>query len=190
MGTVSFTPVSDGTTGDAADVNTPLTTIYNEFNGNIDNNNIKTTAAIDGSKLANSSVSASKLATGASTATVATSETTISTSFAALATAGPAVTVTIGANGLALVILSAQTTNSNTSGYAIMGFAVSGATTTASSDTYSLRDSTPAAGQTNRFSNVFLVTGLTAGSTTFTAQYKALANTATFSGRVISVIPL
>lgn len=140
---------------------------------------------------ANGSVTPSKLATGATSATTAAASTTTNTSFANLADAvSTSVTVTIGTNGLALVIISAQTSNSNTAGYAIMGFAISGASTVAANDTQSIRDSTPAAAQSNRFSNSFLVSGLTAGSTTFTAQYKVLGNTGTFSGRVISVIPL
>src|SRR3990167_1895457 len=48
------------------------------------------------------------LNTGAATNTVATSETTTSTSFTDLATAGPAVTVTVGASGLLLVLWSVR----------------------------------------------------------------------------------
>lgn len=61
MGLINFTPITDGTTADAADVNSPLTTIYNEFNGNISNANIASNAAIAGSKLADDSVTAAKL---------------------------------------------------------------------------------------------------------------------------------
>lgn len=56
MGLISPTQVSDGTTADASDVNNPINTIANEFNGNIDNSNIKTAAAISGSKLADNSI--------------------------------------------------------------------------------------------------------------------------------------
>lgn len=56
MGTISVSLPSDGTTIDAADVNTPFNTIVNEINGNIDNANIKTAAAIAGSKLAADSI--------------------------------------------------------------------------------------------------------------------------------------
>lgn len=52
MGTVSVSLPSDGQTIDAADYNTPITSIVNEMNGNIDNANIKTGAAIATSKLA------------------------------------------------------------------------------------------------------------------------------------------
>lgn len=56
MGSVSPAQVSDGTTIDASDVNNPINTIANEFNGNIDNTNIKAAAAIAGSKLADNSI--------------------------------------------------------------------------------------------------------------------------------------
>lgn len=54
MGTVSISLPADGETIDAADYNTPLTTITNEINGQLDNNNIKAGAAIDPTKLASS----------------------------------------------------------------------------------------------------------------------------------------
>lgn len=56
MGTINVTLPADGETADAADVNTPINTIVNEFNGNIDNANIKSAAAISGSKLADNSI--------------------------------------------------------------------------------------------------------------------------------------
>ena len=40
MGLINYSSIEDGTTIDAADVNTPLTTIYNDYNGNIDSNNL------------------------------------------------------------------------------------------------------------------------------------------------------
>lgn len=51
MGQISLTLPSDGTTIEAADVNNPFNTILNEFNGNIDDNNIKSGANINGTKL-------------------------------------------------------------------------------------------------------------------------------------------
>jgi hypothetical protein len=56
LGTVTVSLPSDGTTADVADYNTPITTIVNEINGNLDNDNIKSAAAIAGSKLADNSV--------------------------------------------------------------------------------------------------------------------------------------
>ena len=46
MGTVSTSLPSDGQTIDASDVNTPINAILSEFNGNIDDNNIKSGANI------------------------------------------------------------------------------------------------------------------------------------------------
>jgi hypothetical protein len=51
MGQVSLTLPADGTTIEAADVNNPFNTLLNEFNGNIDDNNIKTGANINAAKL-------------------------------------------------------------------------------------------------------------------------------------------
>jgi hypothetical protein len=52
MGTITRTNTFvNGTTASATEVNTELDTVYNEFNGNIENANIKADAAIAGSKL-------------------------------------------------------------------------------------------------------------------------------------------
>ena len=56
MGTINLSLPADGSTADVADVNTPFNTIANEINGNLDNANIKTAAAIAGSKLADNSI--------------------------------------------------------------------------------------------------------------------------------------
>lgn len=63
MGTISVSLPSDGTTADVADFNTPINTIVNEINGELDNANIASDAAIDGSKLANASITNAKLST-------------------------------------------------------------------------------------------------------------------------------
>jgi hypothetical protein len=60
MGTISTSLPSDGQTIDASDVNTPINAILSEFNGNIDDNNIKSGANINGSKLLASSIPGSK----------------------------------------------------------------------------------------------------------------------------------
>jgi hypothetical protein len=57
MALINYSQIVDGTTGTASQINTPLTTIYNEFNGNI-------TAA----NLANNAVTTPKIADGAVTA--------------------------------------------------------------------------------------------------------------------------
>lgn len=153
--------------------------------------NVVTTAKIlDGNvttaKIFDGAVTPSKLDLDPATTTVATSQTTTSTSYTDLATAGPAATVTIGANGLALVIITGKLFNSGVND-TFMGYAVSGANTVAATDTTAqVVNSTP--GQRN--STMSLLTGLTPGSTTFTAKYRVAAGTGTFSDRNIIVIPL
>ena len=62
MGTVNLSLPADGETIDAADYNTPITTFVNEFNGEIDNANIASDAAIAGTKLADNSITVSQMA--------------------------------------------------------------------------------------------------------------------------------
>lgn len=126
-------------------------------------------------------------------AVVATAENTGSTSYTDLTTAGPAVTATIGASGAAIVTLTARVDppSSNTIGY--MGFAVSGATTVAASDNQALIREFGSSGGTGyiQASATFYVTGLTAGSNTFTAKYKDTGGgNATFTNRNLIVQPL
>lgn len=124
---------------------------------------------------------------GVATATVATSETTTSTSYADLTTTTDTVTVTIGNSGMALVML--QSLSSNTGGTNTIGFAISGASTVAAGDPFTLIHSGHASGVQTQTGSSFLVTGLTAGSTTFKMKYKVSAGTGTFANRRISVVP-
>lgn len=63
MGVVAIpNTFSNGSIFDAPQVNTNFSTIYNEFNGNIDNANIKSGANIDAAKLLNASVLTAKIA--------------------------------------------------------------------------------------------------------------------------------
>lgn len=141
--------------------------------------------------LTNALVAPSKLATGAATNLVATSETLATNTFTDLATVGPAVTVDIGANGLAIVNLYSQMSNSGAGGFAFMGFAVSGASTVAAADNYAISLEEPIANYRFRVSGIFLVTGLTPGSNTFTAKYRrATSGTSTWLDRRIAVVPL
>jgi hypothetical protein len=61
MGLISPSQSADGQSVVAAKINDPINTIANEFNGNIDNANIKAAAGISGTKLADSTVSTVKL---------------------------------------------------------------------------------------------------------------------------------
>ena len=68
MANISVSLPSDGSTADAADLSSPINTIVNEFNGNIDNSNIKSGAAIATSKLADDAgITTAKIADGAVT---------------------------------------------------------------------------------------------------------------------------
>lgn len=114
---------------------------------------------------------------------VATSQATASTSFTDLGTVGPSVTVKTGTK--ALVTVGCRSTNSLAGGINVMGFAVSGATTVAAADTSAYSNTgTDQVGA----AAVIPVTGLTAGDNTFTAKYRATANTATFFDRFITVV--
>lgn len=61
MANISVSLPSDGETIDAADYNTPINTIVNEINGNLDNSNIDAAAAIAGTKLADSAITTAKI---------------------------------------------------------------------------------------------------------------------------------
>lgn len=121
-------------------------------------------------------------------ATVATSQTTTSTSYTDLSTAGPAVTAVIGASGIAMVIFSATMANNTGSSVSSVSFVASGANTI-SAGTYGLGN-TFAANFSFTSSRAVTLTGLTAGSTTFTLKYEVNGGTGTFASREISVIPL
>lgn len=136
----------------------------------------------------NAIATSSGVSIGAQHAEVTTQETETSTSFDDMTTAGPAVTVCVGANGKALVTLSASMTGGAGGQYAIMGVAVSGASTVAASDQKALY-TTDAAGEVSH-SRTFLLTGLTPGNNTFTAKYRVTGGTGTFSNRGVTVVPV
>ena len=124
---------------------------------------------------------------------VLTSQSTTSTSFTDLTTA-QAVTITTGTR--ALVILSAVITTPTPADTARcrMGFAISGATTVAASTDYNLcfqGNNSNASFDYGGVSNSFIVTGLTAGSNTFTAKFlSSTGSAATFEDRRIAVIDM
>ena len=115
---------------------------------------------------------------------VATDQSTGSASYAALATA-QAVTITTGT--AALVILTATMRLSVTGNIVHMGFAVSGATTTAASDNYSASMTSAVAGVGACITAVYPVV-LNAGSNTFTALFKTTTPTGNFERRAITVL--
>ena len=123
---------------------------------------------------------------------VATSQSTTSTSYVGLTTA-QVVTVTTGTK--ALVSISASFENAaGVNVGARMSFAISGATTVAAADEFSTGIAFLASGGGNvqlKYGATFLVTGLTAGSNVFTAQFKKGAgDTPGFAERTINVVDL
>lgn len=131
-------------------------------------------------------VFASPISGNAVTANVATSETTGSTTYVQLTTTTDAVTVSIGTSGACLLVLTCDIANSGAN-FSAMSYTISGANTFTANDTNALANS----GTTElAMSWSTVLTGLTAGSTTFTAKYRVSAGTGTFKRRFISVIPL
>lgn len=123
-------------------------------------------------------------------AVVAADESTTATAFTDLATVGPQVTVRIGASGRALVTVGALMLNDTAAHACRMSFAVSGATTVAADTTKAVMATSPDANSQYRMSRTSVVTGLAAGSNTFTAKYEGSGGTARFIDRQIIVIPL
>lgn len=118
-------------------------------------------------------------------AIVDTNQTTTSTTYTDLTTPGPAVTLTTGT--AAKVTVTSYVSNSVTGNGALVSFAITGASSVSTSDSYAL-GSSGAAGHYRLGSRVFVVTGLTAGSNTFTSKYRAdTGGTATFVFRNILV---
>lgn len=116
---------------------------------------------------------------------ITASETTSSTSYTDLATAGPEVTLDVPSSGKVLIAIGCQGA-ADTGAVCWMGFALSDTNTVAASTDRRVlfNQSVEAQG------NTFALTGLTAGTTTFTAKYATNAGTATFSRRTLVVVPL
>jgi hypothetical protein len=118
------------------------------------------------------------------TARVDTNQTTTSTSFTDLATAGPAVTLNTGTK--AMVMVSSRLYHSSGGSACAMGFAVSGASTVAAVISSALIENSQ-----SKTSYTTLVTGLTAGSNTFTAKYESQdPGTSNFQYREIFVVDM
>lgn len=160
-------------------------TIVSVANLSISNGVLNSNNSVKTSNYQNASVTADKLATGAATSVVAASEITASATYVALATA-QSTTVTVGANGLLLVGVGAQISNSGANTSAA-SFALSGANTLAAGDQNSVANTGTAAFILGRS---VLLTGLTPGSTTVTMLFKSTSGTATFVNRNIYAIPL
>ena len=122
---------------------------------------------------------------------VTPNESTTSSSYTDLSTPGPAVTLTTGTKALVIVTCFMQQ-NSSSGAYGFMSFAVSGASSVSATDTKAVYNRMVYSSDDGmRASAVTLLTGLTAGSNTFTAKYKASgAGTPSFNNRSIVVIDM
>lgn len=175
----------------------PMTAVYNtvltaaQWNAHVRDNSLLTMPALattagrwfisrnDSTKLQEQTIS---------TAAVATSETTGSTSYTALTTPGPAITATTRTK--ALVFFGCYLEDSLADTAVFMSIAVSGATTIAANDEWCVTLDGAAAANGNRYGMAKLFDNLTAGSNTFTAQYKVSAGTGTFSNRDLVVVAM
>lgn len=119
---------------------------------------------------------------------VATTQTTSSTLWADLGTVGPSVTITTGTT--VIVALSALMWNNTAGSNAQMSVAVSGASSIAANTDNAVIAESPGANDLFQVGYVFPLTGLTAGSNTFTAKYQAgVSGTASFGRRKLVVFP-
>ena len=135
-----------------------------------------------GAAPSSSAANASALTTG--------TQTTTSGTYTGLTTA-TAVTVTTGTK--ALVIITTEMSHATNSEQMWASWAVSGATTVAAADSRSVFTETPSTGtlpRVNTFTRGFIQTGLTAGSNTFTMQFKVGGGTGSYGNRSISVVDM
>jgi hypothetical protein len=114
---------------------------------------------------------------------------TTSTSFTASLTGTPGTnpSVTLVTGTSVLINIRATLSANVASTYVLMGVAVSGASTIGASDGAALYIQVP--GLTEFHSGIsFMLSGLTAGTNTFTLQYRVNTNTGSFGVRGISVV--
>lgn len=154
-----------------------------DFVGTTDTQTL-TNKTIDGSQLVNTSVGPSKLNLAPATSYVATDESTTSTTYADLSTV-QSVTVTVGANGLALAMWYVGSYNVAAVKY--VSVAVSGSSTVGANNDWSVRNDSASAFKEEAH---HLFTSLTPGSNTFTLKFRTASGTARFFERRLTVIPL
>lgn len=142
-------------------------------------------SAITTAKINNQAVTADKLGLSPATSYVVTDESTTSVTYADLATV-QSVTITVGADGMALVLWSMGIYNGT--GAMRSSVAVSGASTVAANDNWSMRSDVATFQNIGGVSHLF--TGLTPGSNTFTLKFKTSAGTGRFFERSIIATPL
>lgn len=114
-------------------------------------------------------------------------ETTVSTTYTNLTTIGPAVTATHG--GTIIIFFSATLSNNTVNGQSLVGYDSTGTYVSSASDASSIRFTSPTANAVMAASQVFVVPGTPAGTTTFTLKYRVTAGTGTFNDRRVQVLP-
>jgi hypothetical protein len=87
----------------------------------------------------------------------------------------------------ALIHIRADVFNNGLGAYALVGVAVSGATTLAASDDYAMFHKMAVVDNQISYGTTLALAGLTAGTNTFTMQYKVNASTGSFGRRSITV---
>ncbi|GAA0528859.1 hypothetical protein GCM10010172_06840 [Paractinoplanes ferrugineus] len=117
--------------------------------------------------------------------TVGTTQNTTLTSYTNLATVGPTVTVTSGAN--ALIMWGAQLYSGTTGQSIYMSYAISGATSVAATDASAVV-STNTLNYPIQMSRVVLQS-TTAGSNVITCQYRVDGGTGNYGQRNLNVVP-
>ena len=116
-----------------------------------------------------------------------TDATTTSTSFVTTLTGdATAVSVTL-VTGTSALISMASISSVSTLGTNFLAFSVSGATTLAADEEYSARDVSESAGRIITCDRTTIITGLTAGTNTFTLNYRTDGGTITYANRNIVV---
>ena len=152
-------------------------------------NNIPS-GSIDSDSIEDGAITPNKLLLGASSNRVNTTQTTTTTSYTNLGTTGPSVTITVPASGRVLLSFGARVSNTSSGGWGLVSYDASGANTISASDTYSAGFRVATANDECTVERTEVLTGLTPGSTTFTLKYRAVAGTAQFLNRYLSVVPL
>lgn len=125
MSLISPSQAQDGVTGvNAASINNPINTIANDYNGNITDANISSSAAIAGSKLAGNGVTADKLATNAITigyTQITTPVTTTSTTQVQATGVTSTVVIPAGSRRIKVTVYCSGVSNSSAANGSFLG---------------------------------------------------------------------
>lgn len=117
--------------------------------------------------------------------------TTTSTSFVTTLTGdATAISCTLVTGTTALVTMSHQGSNSTAGQNNVISFSVSGATTLAAADAQNATQTAPATNYGMSLNRTQIITGLTAGTNTFTLNYRVTGGTGSVNARDLVVVGL